>query len=234
MQGPVHNLAVLVFCLGLTMCTGCAETAERFTSFGSRLMFRTPEQVLNIKTPADRIKELKKLAKAAPKQPPAEQEKMVATLSAEYQNESDPILRRQLLRTLAVYPQTAAGAVVLGAVSDGDVETRRTACACLGIRGDKGAVTELTRLIGSETNFDVRIAAVRALGQTGDPSALLPLSEAIIDPDPAMQARAHESLVSVSGRDYGNDVQAWRQYAQTGKSDAPEVSLAERVRRTLF
>ena len=234
MQGPVHNLAVLVFCLGLAICSGCAETADRFTSFGSRLMFRTPEQVLNIKTPADRIKELKKLAKSAPKQSPAEQEQMVATLATEYQNESDPILRRKLLRTLAVYPQTAAGAVVVAALSDSDIETRRTACVCLGIRGDKGAVTELTRLIGSDTNFDVRIAAVRALGQTGDAAALLPLSEAIIDPDPAMQANARESLIAVSGRDYGNDVQAWRQYAQTGKSDKPEVSVAERVRRTLF
>ncbi len=234
MQGPVYNLAVLVFCLGVTLCTGCAETANRITSFGSGLIFRTPEQVLNIKTPADRIKELKKIAKAAPKQPPAEQEQMVAKLSAEYQNENDPILRRHLLLTLAVFPQTAAGAVVVGALSDSDIETRRTACKCLGIRGDKGAVTELTRLIGSDSNFDVRIAAVRALGQTSDPSALVPLSEAIVDPDPAMQARAHESLVSVSGRDYGNDVQAWRQYAQTGKSDAPEVSIAERVRRTLF
>ena len=53
-----------------------------------------------------------------------------------------------------------------------------------------------------------------------------------------MVAAAHEikleSVVAVSGRDYGNDVQAWRQYAQTGKSDAPEVSVAERVRRSLF
>jgi len=234
MQGPVYNLAVLVFCLGLALCSGCAETADRFTSLGSRLMFRTPEQVLNIKTPADRIKELKKIAKSAPKQSTAEQEQVVASLAAEYQNESDPILRRTLLRTLAVYPQSAAGAVIVGALSDSDIETRRTACACLGMRGDKGAVRELTRLISSDTNFDVRIVAVRALGQTGDAAALQPLSEAIVDPDPAMQVAAHESLVAVSGRDYGNDVQAWRQYAQTGKSDAPEVSVAERVRRSLF
>jgi HEAT repeat protein len=53
----------------------------------------------------------------------------------------------------------------------------------------------------------VRIAAVRALGATGEQSALVPLAEAIVDPDPAMQVKAHESLTAVSGHDFGNDAQ---------------------------
>ena len=132
------------------------------------------------------------------------------------------------------YPQPAAGGVLIGALADSDKETRRIACTCLGKRGGAQAVTELSRVIASDTDFDVRIAAVSALGITGQSSAVAPLAEAIIDPDPAMQAKARESLTAVSGRDYGNDVQAWREYAKNGKTDAPEVSLAERLRRSVF
>lgn len=235
MQGPVQNLAMLAICCWLALSCGCAEIADNVNALGSRLMMRkTPEQALHIKTPADRIKELKQLAKDAKKKAPDEQQQVVDALAKEFSQESEPILRRHILRTLAVYPPPTAGSVIVSALSDSDAETRRTACNCLGIRGDKPAVAELTRVLSSDTNADVRIAAVRALGQTRDTSALAPLAEAIVDPDPAMQARARESLTAVSGRDYGNDVQAWREYAKSGKTDAPEVSLAERLRRSVF
>jgi HEAT repeat protein len=235
MRDPVHNLAVLAVCSCLAIVCGCAEMADHVNSLGSRLLMRkSPEEAMHIKTPADRIKELKQLAKSAKKKTPAEQQQIVEGLVKEFAQESDPISRRQILRTLTEYPQPAAGGVLIGALADSDTETRRTACTCLGKRGGGQAVTELSRVIASDTNFDVRIAAVGALGATGDSSALAPLAEAIIDPDPAMQAKAQESLTVVSGRDYGNDVQAWREYAKSGKTDAPEVSLAERLRRSVF
>jgi hypothetical protein len=56
----------------------------------------------------------------------------------------------------------------------------------------------------------------------------------MVDSNPAMQKRAHEALTAVSGRDYGENVQAWRDYAKNGSTNAPEVSIAERVMRTLF
>ena len=39
---------------------------------------------------------------------------------------------------------------------------------------------------------------------------------------------------SVSGRDYGNDVQAWREFVKTGDSKAPQINFAERFRRRFF
>ena len=82
-------------------------------------------------------------------------------------------------------------------------------------------MNELARVLGSETNGDVRMAAIEALGNTKDKAALAPLAEVLTDADPAMQAEAHAALTAVSGRDYGVNVQAWRELASTGKTEAP-------------
>jgi HEAT repeat protein len=235
MQGPVHNLAALAVCCCLVAVSGCAQTAESVAGFVSKpFAKKSPDVDLNIKTPDDRMKELKEMAKTAKKKTPPEQERIVADLTQEIQAEPDPRMRRQILRTLTECPQPAAAAVIVAGLSDGDMETRRMACTCLGKRGGKEAVQELTRMISSDTNFDVRIAAVRALGQAHDPGALAPLAEALADADPAMQYWALESLTAVSGRNYGNNVQAWRDYAASGKTDAPEASFAERFNRAWY
>ena len=77
-------------------------------------------------------------------------------------------MRREILRALAQFPQPAAGAVLVRALEDDQIETRRVACEGLGVRGDEIAVRELTRVLGSETNDDVRLSAVEALGTSGD------------------------------------------------------------------
>ncbi|HTM55095.1 MAG TPA: HEAT repeat domain-containing protein [Pirellulales bacterium] len=235
MRWSASRLAVASGLLLTLLTGGCAEMADRVNSAGSKLLMRkTPEQTLHIKTPADRIKELKKLAKTIKKRPPAEQQQLADNLTKEYQQESEPILRRRILRTLAACRVPSAGAVVVGALADPDIETRRVACKCLGERGDQQAISELARVVGSETEFDVRIAAVHALGTTRDRAALVPLSEMMVDSNPAMQKGAREALTAVSGRDYGENAQAWREYAKNGTTTAPEVSIAERVMRTLF
>ena len=43
-----------------------------------------------------------------------------------------------------------------------------------------------------------------------------------------MQHRAMASLKKVSGQDYGDDVEAWRQYAKTGQAQ-PQPSLVQRI-----
>jgi len=235
MQSPIHKLAALAVGFCLATLTGCAQTAESTTGLLSMLWVKkTPEQVLNIKTPDDRVKELKELRKTAGKKTPEEQQRISAELAKEIQQENEPLMRRHILLTLASYPTPLAGAVLTAGLSDNDMEVRRMACKGLGIRGDKQAIQELTRVVTSETNLDVRLAAVRAMGQTHEAAALMPLTEAMGDPDPALQARAQESLRNVSGHDFGNDAQAWREYAKTGHSDAPEIGIAERMRRMFY
>jgi HEAT repeat protein len=235
MQSPIHKLAALAAFCCLVPAAGCAATAERTSEmFGQLAGRKTPDQALNIKTPDDHLEELRALAKTAAKNTPAEQERVSALLANEIKHESDPLMRRQILRTLAAYPTPLAFAVLTAGFTDSDLEVRRVACECLGQRGGPDAVRELARVAGGDTDIDVRIAAVRALGQTGDKTALVPLAEALVDADPAMQFRAQQSLRAVSGRDFGSNVQAWRDYVKTGHADAPEVNFAERIRRDYF
>lgn len=235
MLGSVHILAALVALGCLTLAAGCAEVADNLRGVGEKLTFKkTPEQELGIKTPKDRIKELKQLAKAIGEQPAGEQQRIVDVLARELAAERDPIVRRHILRAVAACPPAAAETVLIGAMADPDAETRRTVCACLGMRGGKASIQELTRVLASETNDNVRLAAVKALGQTKDSGSMMPLVDVMAESDPAMKNLARESLSAVSGKDYGTNVQAWREYAQNGKTELPEVSIAERITRTIF
>ena len=95
MHGPVHNVTALGVCGGLALLLGCAETADHTNGLIAKLLHKkTPEQVLNIKTPDDRVKELKQLAKTAKKKTPDEQQRIVNELAAEIRQENDPWLRR--------------------------------------------------------------------------------------------------------------------------------------------
>ena len=232
MRGSVDKLSVLAISCCLAAASGCAATAEQIASWKPGK--KTVDQELGVKTPDDRAKELRKLRKTAKKQKPEEQQRLSAELAKEIQHENAPIQRRNILKTLAELPTPMATAVIVAALKDPDFETRRCACECLGHRGGKETVEELTRVLTSDTHPDVRLAAVRALGHTKDSTALIPLSEALADADPAMQTRAVESLTAISGHHYGNNLEAWRQFAKTGKSDEPEISIAERMKRAIY
>jgi HEAT repeat protein len=233
MQGRHCRLPALAMSL-VVFLSGCQATASGTKGFFARAFKKTPEQALGIKSPKDRVDELRKLAKRAKKMPAAEQERAVERLAADFPRESDGWVRREMLKALAHFPQPAAGAVLVSALGDAEVQTRRVACAGLGTRADKIAVQELARVLASDTNVDVRMAAIEAMGRAGDKGALGPLSEAMVDPDPAVQVQAQQALVAVSGRDYGSNVQAWRELAQSGTTEAAEVSFAEKLRRNFY
>lgn len=233
MSRRLTSLVLVAVCC-LCGASGCADTATRLGNLAARPFKKTTEQEFGIKTPKDRVEDLRELAKTAKKQTLAEQEHAVAKLANDFEREHDGWVRREILRALSAYPQPAAGAVLVRALSDPEVETRRVACAGLGARGDDIAVRELARVLGSDTNEDVRLAAVEALGATGQQAALSPLVEALAEADPAMQAQAQQALATASGRDYGGNLEAWREYAQNGKTGAAEVSFAEKLRRTFY
>ncbi len=233
MSGRLTSLVLAMLALMATV-SGCADTAAATRDFFVKPFRKTPEQIYGIKTPKDRVKDYRKLALQAEKMPANQQEPTVAKLTREYDTESDHWVRREILRTIAAFPQPAADEVVVRALTDEQIDTRRVACECLGERGGDVAVRELTRVLGSETNEDVRMSAVAALGKAGDSKALAPLAEALADGDPAMQAEAYNALTAVSGRDYGTNVQAWRELATNGKTDAAEISFAEKLRRTIY
>jgi hypothetical protein len=57
------------------------------------------------------------------------------------------------------------------------------------------------------------------------------LAKALEDPDPAVQYRAVGALKKVSGRDLGDDVNKWREWAADPDGSSAEWSIAEGFRQ---
>ena len=172
-----------------------------------------------------RIEIVKQLGEYAAKGGPEEKEKVAQRLAADIQREQDPFVRMQMVRTLAGIPNETASAVLVASVKDPDPEVRVAVCEAWGNRlaaGGKAAappsdIAIASKILGDslsgDTNIDVRLAAAHALGSVKDPRTVGTLSIALKDPDPALQLRAVASLKEVSGKDFGNDVSKWQQYA---------------------
>jgi HEAT repeat protein len=77
---------------------------------------------------------------------------------------------------------------------------------------------EATNLPSEGDKIDVRLAAIRALGNyEKDPSATRALVGVLrADKDVAVRGRAHESLVKITGQDLPADGQAWANWLEKG------------------
>jgi hypothetical protein len=143
----------------------------------------------------------------------------------------NPLLRAAAIDTLAEFgvPESDEG-LRLG-MKDSDTTVRRAACSAWGKRGNQEAIRLLSETLGSDTDPDVRIEAARQLGRFQDPIAYQALGLALDDQDPALQHRVVQSLKRASGKDYGNDLEAWQRFVQ-GQDPGPEYvpSMAERLR----
>lgn len=77
---------------------------------------------------------------------------------------------------------------------------------------------------------DVRLAAVRGLGQCRHPEAVAALSQVLTaegGKDPAVVGRAHDGLVRLTGRRLSTDPKEWEGVVQAGVVIAPEPTWAD-------
>lgn len=133
---------------------------------------------------------------------------------------SDPILllRIEATRLLGELPNETAGQALQLAAKDREVQVRSAAVRSLQKIGGDTAGHLLAKMAREDSDADVRIGATAALGGFSGPGIVEALSEMIRDPNPAMQLRAAESLASVTGQDFGPDIQAWQAYLDRGSS----------------
>jgi len=213
----------ICLCAMLVVCASCTSGPSWFRS--------KPDPVLanlKIETPQERVEKLRELTNAARNGGAAEQERISAELAQAIQTEEDPLLRAEILRVLAVCRTPTAAAVLTAAMRDADHDVRVVCCEAWGQRGGEEAARALTDLLANDQNIDVRLAAARALGEVGDPAAATALATALEEGDPAMQYRAVQSLRAVSGRDFGNDANAWREFANGGNPQPQPSSFVQR------
>lgn len=215
----------IALAVALATMTGCAG----WLPWGSSEA--TEKQIARYGLTADqRIASLEKEADAALNGDSSDQIAFSRGLIQTLLEEHDPRVRCSILDIAADFDTPAAHAICEGGLRDPDVRVRMAACDVCGRRG-KDAVPLLASCMETDTDIDVRLRAVRALGETGDESAIAVLALALEDPDPAVQYRAVAALREVSGRDLGNDVNAWRDWASDPEARDTEPTMAETIRQ---
>lgn len=174
----------------------------------------TTDVVPGVPSPAERTAALAEIRDYAGAADPDECQRLAAQLATGYDDETDPAIRAEIVRTAAGYPTERTAAMLRKALDDADADVRVAACEVLGRRGDAEAANLLAGVLGSDVDGDVRLAAVAALGETHQKSAVAALAEALEDRDPAMQYLAVQALREITGEDLPNDVNQWRKYVR--------------------
>lgn len=182
-------------------------------------------------TADQRIGELAEKAKAVAAGSPADQERFSQEIAAAMVDEHDARVRSAMLEAVVNLQTPLATAVCTGALQDPDPRVRMAACSAWATRGGPGAVELLAARYQTDTELDVRLRALRCLGELGDAAAVPVLAKALEDSDPAVQYRAVGALKKVSGRDLGDDVNKWREWAADPEGSSAEWSIAETFRK---
>jgi hypothetical protein len=210
----LEQLALIVAVLvGLSVLPGCS-------------LFRDNERT-SIITPAMRAASIREFGPRADDASDSERLAMCEELAKQIRTEPDPICRRAIQETIAEFDVPLASAVLVAGLADEDRDVRKVCCRMLSQRQDQSAITPLSRMVAAEADAEVRMAAIDALGKFKSPAAVQGLAAAIKDRDPAMQYAGVEAMKKASGEKLGNDVAAWRQYADSLPQPAPGLGGGE-------
>ena len=140
-------------------------------------------------------------------------------------------MREAIIRAAAQFRTPLAAEIVKAGLGDSSRVVRVACCQALGERAEPQSVPNLAKTLRDDDDMDVRLAAAEALGKIDSPESMAALVVALDDRDPAMQYVGVESMKSITGKDYGGDVAAWRQIATGGPPPTPDTpSIAERIR----
>lgn len=179
----------------------------------------------SIITPRMRIAAIQEIGARADDADADEQQNLTEQLATQIQTEPDPLVRRAIQESIGKLSTPLAQDVLIAGLQDEDRDVRLACCQALGRRTDPSVISALRVALETDEELDIQLAAIDALGQIKSPQSVAALAKAVNDRDPALQYAGVQALRSVSGKDLGNDVAAWRQYAA---SEQPEISLAER------
>lgn len=217
----------LACCPAVLLAAGCQSTPE-WMNYGP---FAATDRT-TYTTPAMRTDAIRDFAAQADGTDSQAQRDLTDQLARQIQIEQDPLVRKAIVDTLAEFRTQLAQQVLTAGLNDVEPMVRMACCRALGRQAEVSSVSALAQALHSDEDLDVRLEAAEALGQIRAPEAVVALRVALDDADPALQYAGVQSLKSITGRDLGGDVQAWRQLA-AGEEPIPietAPSVADRIR----
>jgi HEAT repeat protein len=213
-------------------CSGCSSARPEWIQNMAFWEGTKDTDPLGTLAPKQQMTELQELRAALPEKPAEEHRVKAAELAQRYRNESDPLLRAQVVRTIARCASPEAGDTLRAALQDSERDVRIAACEGWGEHGGPQAAGLLGQAVRRDKSPDVKLAAARGLGKLKDPEVATMLAPALDDPDPALQYRAVQSLRESTGKDFGDSVAAWREFVRGGAPQ--EISTAQRMKLDYF
>jgi hypothetical protein len=205
----------------------CAVIALTANLSGCTL-FRAKKDRTTIITPSMRTATIREIGEQVSDYTEAQQLALSDQLAKQIQIEPDPIVRQTIQQTIAECKTPLAQVVLLAGLNDEDNQVRLTCCRLLGERGDPASIAALSNVVARDADADVRMAATDALGNIPGAGSVQGIAAALRDRDPAMQYAGVEAMKRASGQDFGNDVQAWRQYADSvAPGNLPAANIAQ-------
>ena len=219
----------------LIVMTGCSGGPFGLARYNPVLVEEWKKDEQYGQTLPQRLEEMEEWEADAAGMPPDRQLTLSRQLDEIIRQETNPILVTRAVKTQAAFPTDVAGESLRFAIGHPQSDVRIAACKGWGRRGGPDAPELLANVLGSDTDQDVRLAAAKELEQFRSPVAIQALGLALEDGNPALQYRCVASLKEVTGKDYGEDVRAWREFVASGQAKpAPEASLAERFLKMLY
>ena len=181
-------------------------------------------------TDHERRKQLTLLAETIDQLPANKQQFWAGHLTQLIDNDDSAEMRRLAVRAAGRLNDPSAIAMIDRGLSDDSMKVRMEACQALGRRPGDEAARMLAATVGTETNDDVKHAALQALANHKNQIAQDSLRVALSDRNPATRTLAVESLRSVTGKNYGNDPDTWIAALEGKPTEEAPTRFAERVR----
>ena len=147
------------------------------------------------------------------------------------ENDENAEMRRLAIQAASKLRGERSLAMIEKGLDDESLKVRMEACRMLGTRKDEAATRLLASTVGTETDQDVRNAAIKALGNHNSPVAINSLRLALSNRDPATQNLAIDSLKGATGKNYGSDPEVWIAALEGKPATEKTESIAERARK---
>lgn len=175
---------------------------------------------------AERVDELTILKSRLPGMEPSEQATWSGLLEKLVKSDPSPEMRSLACQTIATVPGEAAVRALNSASTDPSEKVRLIACAGWRTRGGIEAKNMLlTMAANTKETPSVRRAAIAGLASFNDDEVKSTLARLLEDKSPALQYQTALSLKTITGRDYGGDIQSWRDYMSGQDVPQPEKTL---------
>ncbi len=178
------------------------------------LGFKVSDIVEGVPAPKERMQQIRQLGEAAKEVYSQRAENYIASLTAIIKSDPDANCRAVAVESVGKYKSDSSAFALNLALTDKVKYVRIAACHAWKTHPNpKMGADGLNRLLMSENDKDVTLAAVQALQVCGDPSSNDALNRMLETADPALQIAAMNSLGAIH-HSACRDVDQWRQFCK--------------------